>query len=308
MTETSHNTHPVDVTDLSRRFKRVQALDKVTLHVPKGQVFGLVGENGAGKTTFLKHLLGLYRAMSGTVRVFGMDPVKVPEKVLARIGYLSEDRDLPDWMRISELMWYQQSFYPSWDETFADELLQTFGLDPAAKVGKLSRGKRAQAGLLIALAHRPDLLILDEPSSGLDPVVRRDILSAIIRTVADEGRTLIFSSHLLDEVERVADSVAMINNGAIAMNDTLENIRTNHHCMTISGMPSDVDIHAMPGVLQAERTDAEWEIMCDGAIDAFKQAVTEQGGIIVDERSPSLDDVFVVRVKHGRKIPTNAQK
>jgi ABC-2 type transport system ATP-binding protein len=156
----------------------------VSLTVPTGGVFGLIGANGAGKTTLIKHLLGMLRAEQGSVRVFGQDPIENPVGVLGRIGYLSEDRDLPDWMRVSELMSYTQAFFPNWDERYAEELREAFDLNPNARIKTLSRGQRARAGLLAALAHRPPLLVLDEPSSGLDPVVRRDILSAIIRTIA----------------------------------------------------------------------------------------------------------------------------
>ena len=190
----------IDVNDLSRSFGTKSALDHVSFSAGDGQVFGLVGANGAGKTTLLKHLLGLLRAQSGSVRVFGRDPVRDPVGVLSRIGYLSEERDLPEWMRVDELMRYTQAFHPTWDALYARQLLETFALDPSRKVKELSKGMRAQAGLVAAVAHRPELLILDEPSSGLDAVVRRDILDAVVRTVADDGRTVIFSSHLLEEV------------------------------------------------------------------------------------------------------------
>src|SRR5437868_6252707 len=201
----------IEVRHVTRRYGAKAALDGVSLAVPRGAVFGLVGENGAGKTTLIKHVLGLLKAATGTVRVFGRDPVRDPVGVLSRIGYLSEENDLPGWMRVGELMRYTQAFYPSWDEVYAEELRMSFGLDPAAKVKNLSKGQRARAGLLVALAYRPDLLVFDEPSSGLDPNVRRDILGAIIRTIAEEGRTVVFSSHLLDEVERVADHVTMLH-------------------------------------------------------------------------------------------------
>ena len=197
----------------------------MTLAVPRGTVYGLVGANGAGKTTLIKHILGTLRAESGTVRVFGLDPVADPVGVLSRIGYLSEDHEVPDWMRIDEFIRYSRAFYPRWDDQYAEQLRNSFGLDKAAKLKTLSKGQKARAGLLAALAHRPELLVLDEPSSGLDPVVRRDILEAIIRTIADEGRTVLFSSHLLDEVERVADYVTMIDRGRIALSAPLAAIK-----------------------------------------------------------------------------------
>src|SRR5216110_419605 len=200
----------ISVSELTRRFGATTALDSVSLSLPRGAVYGLVGANGAGKTTLIRHILGLLRAQSGAVRVFGLDPVADPVGVLSRIGYLSEENDLPGWMRVDELIRYSRAFRPTWDDDYAEELRQSFALDPAARIKNLSKGQMARVGILIALAYRPDLLLLDEPSSGLDPIVRRDILGAIIRTVADEGRTVLFSSHLLSEVERVSDQVAMI--------------------------------------------------------------------------------------------------
>ena len=152
----------VELEDLSRRFGKTVALDDVSLRVPQGCVYGLVGANGAGKTTLIKHVLGLLKAKSGFVRVFGLDPVRNPVSVLRRIGYLSEERELPEWMRIDELMRYTQAYHPNWDQAYADELLRTFGLDVSKKVKNLSKGMRAQTGLIAAVAHRPELLLLDE--------------------------------------------------------------------------------------------------------------------------------------------------
>jgi len=218
----------IAIADLTRRFGARKALDGVSLSVPRGGVYGLVGANGAGKTTLIKHILGLLRAEEGSVRVFGRDPVADPVGVLSRIGYLSEENDLPGWMRVDELMRYTRAFYPNWDDAYAEELRRMFTLDAAAKVKTLSKGQKARAGLLIALAYRPELLLLDEPSSGLDPIVRRDILGAVIRTIADEGRTVLFSSHLLDEVEQVADHVTMIRQGTIVLSAPLEEIKRAH--------------------------------------------------------------------------------
>jgi len=218
----------INVSDLTRRFGARTALDSVTLSIPRGGVYGLVGANGAGKTTLIRHVLGLLRAESGSVRVFGLDPVADPVGVLSRIGYLSEENDMPGWMRVDELIRYSRAFYPAWDDAYAEELRQTFALDPAAKIKSLSKGQKARTGLLIALAYRPELLVLDEPSSGLDPIVRRDILGAIIRTIANEGRTVLFSSHLLEEVEQVADHVTMISHGRIVLSAPLSDIKESH--------------------------------------------------------------------------------
>jgi ABC-2 type transport system ATP-binding protein len=243
-------TNPViEINALTRHFGKRRALDDVSLDVPRGGVYGLVGANGAGKTTLIRHILGLLRAQHGSVRVFGLDPVADPVGVLSRIGYLSEENDIPGWMRVDELIRYSRAFYPSWDDAYAEELRATFALDPLAKIATLSKGQKARAGLLIALAYRPELLVLDEPSSGLDPIVRRDILEAIIRTIADEGRTVLFSSHLLEEVERVADHVTMISNGRIVLSAPLAEIRESHR-----GASLDEIFVAHAGMRAAEPT------------------------------------------------------
>ena len=218
----------INVSDLTRRFGAQRALASVSLSLPRGAVYGLVGANGAGKTTLIKHILGLLRAESGSVRVFGLDPVAEPVGVLSRIGYLSEEHDLPGWMRVDELLRYSRAFYPAWDAAYAEELRLAFALDASARVKDLSKGQKARAGLLVALAYRPELLVLDEPSSGLDPIVRRDILGAVMRTIAGEGRTVLFSSHLLDEVEQVADHVTMISQGKIALSAPLGAVKESY--------------------------------------------------------------------------------
>ena len=221
----------IRVSKLSRRFGATTALASVSLSVTRGMVHGLVGPNGAGKTTLIKHVLGLMRAESGSVSVFSLDPVADPVAVLSRIGYLAEDNDLPGWMRVDQLVRYSRAFYPNWDDAYAEELRDAFALDPSAKVKTLSRGQKARAGLLVALAYRPELLVLDEPSSGLDPIVRKDIVGAIIRTIAEEGRTVLFSSHLLEEVEQVADHVTMISHGRIVLSEPLDVIKRSHRSL-----------------------------------------------------------------------------
>ncbi len=290
----------VEIDHLSRSFGKKQALDDVTLRIERGVVFGLVGENGAGKTTLIKHLLGLLKATHGSVRVFQLDPVVDPVGVLGRIGYLSEDRDLPDWMTVAQLMRYNQAFFPGWDETFASQLRDQFELDPKQQIKRLSRGQRARAGLLIALAHRPELLILDEPSSGLDPVVRNDILSAIIRTVADEGRTVLFSSHLLDEVERVADCVAILHKGRVALSAPLHEILHSHRRLVLRFETSQATRPDLPGMLSYQGEGREWTVVCNGGLEELRTAAARAGAQVVEEETPTLDEIFLARAKATR--------
>ncbi|MBI2840276.1 MAG: ABC transporter ATP-binding protein [Acidobacteria bacterium] len=261
--------------------------------MPRGAVYGLVGANGAGKTTLIKHLLGLLRAESGSVRVFGLDPVADPVSVLSRIGYLSEENDIPGWMRVDERIRYSRAFYPGWDDVYAEEPRHTFGLDPMVKIRNLSKGQMARAGLLIALAHRPELLVLDEPSSGLDPIVRRDMLGAVIRTIAHEGRTVLFSSHLVGEVEQVADHVTMISRGRIARSAPPEVIRESHRCVTVRFPEPRHRPPTVAGVMRWESQDQEWTAVARGGSGELEVAVAGWKARIVAERFPSLDEVFV---------------
>ncbi len=292
----------VDVVDLSKRFGSTSALDEVNFAADVGFVYGLVGANGAGKTTLIKHVLGLFRTESGSVRVFGQDPVAKPVEVLQRIGYVSEDRDLPEWMRVGDLMRYTQAYYPDWDSAYAQQLLDTFQLDVNKTVKELSRGMRAQTCLVAAVAHRPDLLVMDEPSTGLDVVVRRDILNAIVRTVTDDGRTVIFSSHLLDEVERMSDHVTMIHQGRIAFDGSLEAIKDCYQHTKIRFADRQDEAPRLDGALSIDGEGRAWSVIHEDAIEKFQNALSDLGGEVVESRAVTLEEIFVARV--GRSSQT----
>ncbi|MHB8900987.1 MAG: ABC transporter ATP-binding protein [Thermoguttaceae bacterium] len=286
----------VSIDGLTRRFGKVVALDDVRLTVPRGTVFGLVGVNGAGKTTLLKHVLGLLRAKTGLVRVLGLDPAADPVGVLSQIGYLGEENDLPGWMQVHELLAYTRAFYPTWDEAYAQTLRNSFGLDPAARVKNLSKGQRVRTGLLLALAHRPDLLVLDEPSSGLDPIARRDILEAVVRTISEEGRTVLFSSHLLHEVQRVSDHMTMLHEGRVVFSDGFDEIQASYRELTIRFAEPQIQPPPIPNTLGWQGTGHEWSAVCRGAMDEIRAAVSQIGARIVEDHTPSLEEIFIAQV------------
>jgi ABC-2 type transport system ATP-binding protein len=287
----------IEVDGLSRRFGATIALQNVSLRADAGRVYGLVGANGAGKTTLIRHLLGLLRPQSGKVRVFGLDPVRDPVGTLRRVGYLCEQREFPDWMRLDELLRYTQAYHPGWDQRYAEQLLDTFGLERRKKVADLSQGMRAQAGLVVAVAHRPDLLILDEPSSGLDVVVRQDILDAIVRTVAEDGRTVIFSSHLLDEVERMCDHVTVMQEGRVALQGPVDEIRGMHRVSQVR-FPRRLELTPqIEGVLSIAGDGRSWSVVHASELESLRHVVAHAQGEVIESRIATLEEILVARAR-----------
>lgn len=287
----------IKVQNLSRHFGQQLALQDISFSIQPGSVYGLVGSNGAGKTTLIKHLMGLYRAQTGWVRVFDSDPAIDPETVLSQIGYLSEDRELPEWMRVDELLRYTASFYPTWDWNYALDLISEFGMDAAKKIKQLSRGAKAQVGLIAAVAHRPQLLLLDEPSSGLDPIVRKDILTAIVKIVADENRTVIFSSHLLDEIEMMSDILIMLDRGKLTIFDEVDAIKSKYFSLTVR-WPDDKPTPKLDQALIKEQTDHVVSMIVTGLEDQIKYLITSRDGELIHFRHATLPEVFMA--KSGR--------
>jgi ABC-2 type transport system ATP-binding protein len=284
--------HPaVRIESLSRAFRGKQALDRVNLTIPTGSIFGLVGLNGSGKTTLIRHIIGLLRPLHGTVEVLGQSPIAKPESFLMRIGYLTEEDSLPQWMRVGELIDFSRAVYPTWDDAYAKELCEMFGLSRSLRLSSLSKGQRARAGLLVAIAYRPELLVLDEPSRGLDPLARSDILEAIIRTISEDGRTVLFSSHLLDEVDRICDTVALMSAGRILETLTVEHLETRYSeiiCRPTAAW-SQPPTHA--GVFGWRQTGDEWSAVVDsgGAADVPAEFA------VIERRDISLSRWFAAR-------------
>lgn len=287
----------VKVKNLSRNFKTKKALDDVSITLESGKVYGLMGENGAGKSTLIKHIIGALQPQSGTVKVFGKSPAQSPMEVLSEIGYLSEDRDLPMWMRGQELLNYTAAFFHNWDMDYARKLMSKFHIDPQIKIKNMSRGEKARIGLITALSHRPKLLVLDEPSSGLDVSVRYDILSEVVRSVADSGRTILFSSHLLDEVERVTDDVIMIHQGEKIIDGHVDAIKEKHHRYSVKFKAEDEAVNTFlksdPKIIRALQQDTEWLLVSPMHNKELSSSIKAFNGEIIEELSSSLENVFM---------------
>ena len=224
--------HALEIHELAKTYKKFR-LDRISLQLPEGYILGLIGPNGAGKTTTLKILMDMVHADSGTVKIFGLDHRRHLKEIKNRVGYLSEEPMFYGDKTVARYGAWFAGFYDAWDVNLFERLLTDFQISRSKKTRHLSKGMKAQAGLIAAVAHRPDLLLLDEPSTGLDAVVRKDILNAIVRTVADDGRTCVFSSHLLDEVEQMSDYVFMIDAGRLILQGTLSDIQAQHQRLVV---------------------------------------------------------------------------
>ncbi|MFG0248374.1 MAG: ABC transporter ATP-binding protein [Phycisphaeraceae bacterium JB051] len=223
----------IQVTHLAKRFGRKQVLEDVSFQIKRGQTFALLGRNGAGKTTMLRMLMGLLKpdkkSPSGqdcSMSVLGMDPSKKAIEVRSRVGYLAEDQKMFGWMSIRQILDFMAPFYPKWDKALAERYRKQFELAEITKVKHLSKGQGVRLGLLCALAHRPQLVILDDPALGLDPIMRKEFNRDLIVHLQSEGSTVFYSSHLLYEVEPIADEIAILDRGRIIIQkdtDTLRN-------------------------------------------------------------------------------------
>lgn len=191
----------------------------------RGTIFGLLGENGAGKTTTIRMLLGLLSASRGSVRVLGLDPYQDPVSLKRRVGYVPEDLSLYGWMRVDEMVRFTASFYPSWDGSRVKDLIQRFSLPEDRKVRHLSRGMRAKLSLALCLAPHPELVILDDATSGLDPPVRREFLESLIDLVQGEDKTVLLSSHYVEEVERVCDEIGILVGGRLRASAPMDELK-----------------------------------------------------------------------------------
>ena len=214
----------VEINGLTKRYRGKAVVDKLSLSIPRGSVYGLIGPNGAGKSTTLKSLMRLIKISSGSASILGHDVHSDFQAVKSRLGYVPETHHIYRWMKVKRVIAFTRSFYPSWNDEFCNQMLQMMELDPDKKVKQLSKGMLAKLALLLAVSHEPELLVLDEPLSGLDPIVRDEFIDGVLKTICERDTTVIFSSHTIGDVQRLADSVGILFNGRLLVNDSTEAI------------------------------------------------------------------------------------
>ncbi|MFC1737736.1 ABC transporter ATP-binding protein [Planctomycetota bacterium] len=242
---------------LTKYYDKILAVDHMDLQIPRGSICGFVGRNGAGKTTAIKLMLGLLRPTTGSSELLGCDSETLTPAIRQRIGYVTEGHQLFKWMSIRELKKFQRAFFPKqWDNKLFAEMIEYFRLSKKQKIKHLSKGQRAQVSLALALAPNPELLIMDDPTLGLDAAIRRQFLEGMIELIMREGRTILFSSHILGDVERVADRILVIDEGVIRADCTLEEFQKSVIKVKLSflkSVPEQVDIEGLFHCRQGEK-------------------------------------------------------
>ena len=291
----------IETRDLWRKFGKFEAVKNVSLSVPKGTVFGLLGVNGAGKSTVIKMIMGHLRPTTGEIRVLGRALGEDLLGIRRRVAYVSENRYMYDWMTVEESIRFTRAFHETWDDRKAADLLKRFSLPPEKKVRQLSRGNRARLCLLLALSFNPELIILDEPTSGLDPIVRRDFIENIVAEIAEEGKTVLFSSHIVEEVERVADYVGVMDEGELLLVSTIDDIKASYKRVRYATNGTRPEVASVPGVLAVENGRHEQVLTVHGFGDETLQQLGERGVKNPEVLPISLEDIFVNKVRAERE-------
>ncbi len=270
-------------------------LGPVDLNVQTGAIYGLIGPNGAGKTTTIDLIMGMGREDAGTVEVFGLDHIQEEVAVKKQVGYVSPDLIFNAWGKVSRLLSFIRSFYEDWDDAYCSELLRRFDIGANEKIATLSFGAKTKLGLVVALSHRPALLLLDEPQAGLDAVSKRELFTELLAAVQDEERTVLISSHNLDEIERFTDCIGIINSGRLLLEgptaDLLERFRTVD--CSLNGSPPPTQL---PGIRVLEHKGERWRLLADLEQDAVAQ-LKESGATDIAETPVTLEELFIALVK-----------
>ena len=290
----------IRVGSLCKRFGKHEVLRGVDLEVPAGSIFGFLGVNGVGKTTLIRILLGLLRPDAGRCSVGGVDPAEDALEIRRRVGYMAENQTMYAWMRVGGLIKWVSRFYPTWDAAFATQLREQMRLDADKRVGELSKGQTSRLALLLALAHRPKIVVLDDPTLGLDPIARRDFLRDVIGHLQSAGVTVFFSSHLLYEIEPICDRVAILHDGRIIKCSAVDALRESVKRIVLpSG--GDVDVTGVPGLLDVASRNGRWAVTVDDVPAARERlAAAGQGEpAIVDL---NLDEIFEAYVIGRREV------
>jgi ABC-2 type transport system ATP-binding protein len=282
---------------LTKYFGSKCAVDSVSFCVPRGSLFAFIGRNGAGKTTTIRMILGLLHPTRGTSTILGHDSRVLPPEARGRIGYMAEGHPVYAWMRVGQYAAFQRGLYGRWSQQTFASVIDYFAISPHTKAGHLSHGQRAGLHLAMTLAIEPELLILDDPATGLDPSARRSLLEAMIYFTRSRERTIFFSTHLLDDVERVADHVAVLDYSVLRACCSADTFR-DRVCRLVVRFPSEPPrrLPAIPGLLRVSRTENELSLVVANLNGRTERDLEALGAVAVDELPISLEDALIAHV------------
>ncbi len=293
------NDFAVELSGVSKKYHYF-TLEDIHLQLPRGQIMGLIGANGAGKSTTIRILMGLVHQDAGEVRVLGH---RMPaEQVAAKwdIGFASEDMRLYDSMTLDWHMSFMRSIYPNWDASYAQILLKRFGLRAEQKMKGISHGQRVKAALLLVLARKPQLLVLDEPTTGLDPVARHEILRELTSVMADEGRSILFSSHNTQDVEQISDQITFIDRGRIIDSMDKETYLDRWRRLRLE-VPLGIELPPLPGIVGVQRQGRLAVATSNAFVPDLAHAYEYTGVRVQSIESMTLEEIFVANVEHSRE-------
>ena len=289
----------ITTSDLHKRYDEVDALRGMTLQVPAGSIYGFLGRNGAGKTTTIKVLLGMAHPTSGSAHLFGRPVDASAESVNARrrVGFVSDEKDLFDYMTVDEMIRFTVPFFPRWRTDLEQRYRKSFELPADRKIKALSRGTRTKLALLLALCRGAELLILDEPTSGLDPAMTEEVLQALVGHVAREEMTVFFSSHQISEVDQIADHIAIVDRGRVAVSGGLDDLREQYRRVQLvfAGEAPQVTFRA-PGVARVRREGRVMTVLASAGAQAIVDEARALNPTSVDVVPVTLKEIFLETV------------
>ncbi len=284
----------VKIENLTCRFGDVTALENLSLSVPAGSIYAIVGRNGAGKTTTLRTLMGMVRPTSGRVEILGLDGTTAGERARQQVGYLPESRSLYGYMRAAEILRFAQSFHRDWDHGLAHRYLDLFHIPQGRLISQLSAGMLTQLGLILALAHNPRVLILDEPIAHLDAVRVKELLTVILEEALAKEQTVVLSSHALHQVERVTDHVAILDRGRLVVEKPLEDMKIDEKRIRVAFQvdpPGDLFDH--PDVVKIERDGRKYLVTVRGSVDHIIHKCSRIPHFALDVIDMNLEEIFL---------------
>lgn len=286
---------------LTKYYGRRCIVDSLDLHVPQGAVYGLLGRNGSGKSTTIKMLVGLVQPDRGDARLLGEDIAAMQPATRSRVAYIAEGHPFFRWMTIAEAVAFARSFYPQWNDELLTQILDHFALPRRAKIRRLSNGQRAQVSLALAVAPDPELLILDDPTLGLDTVVRRDFLESLIQIIQRQGRTILISSHILGDVERVADRIGILIDGVLRVDCPTDHFKESIRKLVLEFSGEPPAFPACEGLVSSWRVGNRLEVVLVGYGPRQRQVEESLGAESVDVVELNLEDAFIEFTRGPRR-------